>query len=177
MRKNLINKHKTDTAGCAENWTSKEGPAVEIAGRWRAYPCMTFSAGQCCTNSASMPSSRPRPASSWGAKGSKLRGCRFTEGAWMGGALHRAWKLSADSTGEGGEGGTDPSAGVGSLSTCSHQARLHPVPQQLLYSSHRFDCSWYTEDKMAGVSSDHRVLSKEHGLCARRSKQLYKQTQ
>lgn len=44
----------------------------------------------------------------------------------MGGALHRAWKLSADSTGEGGEAGTDPSAGVGSMCTCSHQARLYP---------------------------------------------------
>ena len=46
----------------------------------------------------------------------------------MGGALHRAWKLSADSTAEGGAGGTDASAGVGALSTCSHQARLNPTP-------------------------------------------------
>lgn len=45
----------------------------------------------------------------------------------MGGAVHRAWKLSADSTGEGGAGGTDASAGVGALSTCSHQARLNPT--------------------------------------------------
>ena len=41
----------------------------------------------------------------------------------MGGPLHRAWKLSADRTAEGGAGGTDASAGVRGLSTCTH----HPA--------------------------------------------------
>ncbi len=83
-----------------------------------ADPCMTFSAGAWATNSASMPSSSPGPFSSSGLRGSKLRACLLTEGPCTGGPEHRAWKDSVVSTGEGGAGGTEASAGVRALSTC-----------------------------------------------------------
>lgn len=95
---------------------------------------MTFSAGQCCTNSASMPSSRGPPASSWGVRGSKLRGCLFTDGAWIGSPLHRAWKLSAVRTAEGGAGEADPSSGVGGLSTCRF---CQPLLLQISYFEYK----------------------------------------
>lgn len=78
---------------------------------------MTFSAGQWATNSASMPRSSGAPASSWGVRGSKLRGCLLSESPWMGSPEHKAWKESVVRTGEGGAGGTEASAGVNALST------------------------------------------------------------